>query len=154
MPGVSTLQAQCSKINVMRSYGASVPSWKGPSLLALNLAMADNTVFLPNVVYLKLNSSARRGKFRKSVSWVSKAESGSESAVATGEDERKKVVVVGAGWAGLGAAHHLTKQVSRSLILLSSITLHSYYSERSYLARCRGVAVWMHFSHFVLKNVG
>lgn len=26
--------------------------------------------------------------------------------------EKQKVVVVGAGWAGLGAAHHLTKQVA------------------------------------------
>jgi hypothetical protein len=27
------------------------------------------------------------------------------------KNKNKKVVVVGAGWAGLGAAHHLTKQV-------------------------------------------
>ena len=29
------------------------------------------------------------------------------------DGSKKKVVVVGAGWAGLGAAHHLTKQVRR-----------------------------------------
>lgn len=39
-----------------------------------------------------------------------------EAAVAeSGKQERKKVaVVVGAGWAGLGAAHHLTKQVRKA----------------------------------------
>lgn len=39
--------------------------------------------------------------------------SGSESqnAEEEGKREKKKVVVVGAGWAGLGAAHHLSKQV-------------------------------------------
>lgn len=73
-------------------------------------------MFLPNVVYLKLNSPARGRKCRKMSSWVIKAVAGSESAVETSGEERKKVVVVGAGWAGLGAAHHLTKQVSGSQI--------------------------------------
>jgi hypothetical protein len=37
--------------------------------------------------------------------------SDSQNAEEEGKRERKKVVVVGAGWAGLGAAHHLCKQV-------------------------------------------
>lgn len=54
------------------------------------------------------------GKLRCSVasgrcSWVIRAEAGTQGAESAAAG-RKKVVVVGAGWAGLGAAHHLTKQ--------------------------------------------
>lgn len=47
-----------------------------------------------------------------------------------GHVHKKKVVVIGSGWAGLGAAHHLSKQVHSSLYLSLSIhpSIHPYIS--------------------------
>jgi len=72
---------------------------------------------------LKLGSVAR-GRSR---SWAIRAEAtGVESSP---EVERKKVVVVGAGWAGLGAAHHLTKQVSFTFMGLEFKGWDSVFSD-------------------------
>jgi hypothetical protein len=58
--------------------------------------------------------NAKAAEFEETV-WKNAAKAANaEETVGNGSahEKRKKVVVVGAGWAGLGAAHHLSKQVA------------------------------------------
>ncbi|BBM99034.1 hypothetical protein MPTK1_1g18160 [Marchantia polymorpha subsp. ruderalis] len=66
---------------------------------------------LSNVSCIRLIRS-RRSSIAVGLSIRSEAEARTESGSSAEQDrgDKKKVVVVGAGWAGLGAAHHLSKQ--------------------------------------------
>lgn len=68
---------------------------------------------LSNVSCIRLIRS-RRSSIAVGLSIRSEAEARTESGSSAEQDrgDKKKVVVVGAGWAGLGAAHHLSKQVN------------------------------------------
>ena len=67
--------------------------------------------------------------------------------------KKKKVVVVGAGWAGLGAAHHLTKQVRNATSLCPIAATQFCVSQNCRGPRgkrshcqvnlCRGVQSWV-----------
>lgn len=60
-----------------------------------------------------MNSRNDRVTGRKDAVILGKAAATTEEIASNGNGttKRKKVVVVGSGWAGLGAAHHLSKQV-------------------------------------------
>jgi hypothetical protein len=95
MAGMAMSQAQCT-------HAAPSLRTHGPLLRVHTRAAAVGIRPMPSELWC----SGARGRRSRAI----RAEAATESAA--DDEERKKVVVVGAGWAGLGAAHHLTKQVS------------------------------------------
>ena len=114
MAGVTMLQGQ-SALRIHSCHG----------LAARNAVMVGNA-------FLFRSYSLRCGELRAVArGWAVRAEAGAAESAAG--EERKKVVVVGAGWAGLGAAHHLTKQVT----ILQNIPHHVLLSHH----------FWSHIVH-------